>query len=303
MISMKKISAPLLMVLGIFVIIGGVLLVNNGIPTKVSVSKQLAMADTGYIVTPSAETIDYTMPYQIRWNIGGNINSFSISLFRSSQSGDRFVRQLGRVSGSSNFFSWIPSSTIVLTNLDDNKFKIGVNGFDAKGKIVGSAKSQLFAVARNSFSMTRDPLSSSEKILVKGSQITIGKFTITSRVSNLTFDNFTIRIVPKNVSVFRINVYAFTDSAYSIPDANFSSTLNPSGSLNSNGGVVLNGLTTINFPIKGGSDGYPLVVPSGENRYLKIVADISNIVPSGVTASLTTYAKGNTEILLDTVSK
>ena len=162
-------------------------------------------------------------------------------------------------------------------------------------------------------------LSSSERVLTAGDAKTLYKFKVTATNGEVALYKLSFSVssstatnaVTGGSTTTKFALYAFTDSAYSVADSNFSGTNNPGGLVNA--GSCFSNLgpnTAGNAPLGslgGGSalvEIYPattgcssgtttLTIPSGESRWFKLTGSVGTLAPSGTTDSIQVQLEGD----------
>jgi len=137
------------------------------------------------------------------------------------------------------------------------------------------------------------PLSFTERILVNGDNRTLYKFKVAASNGDVALYQqvFGVRhLTSSNLILSNVRLSAYTDSAYSVLDPNFSNCLN--GSIhqgNFDGAIAMQANCTGEVVFSSTFE-----IPQGETRWFKLEGSIANIAPSGTADAIQIRLLGDT---------
>ena len=159
-------------------------------------------------------------------------------------------------------------------------------------------------------------LTSSERVLIAGDNKPLYKFKVTANngdvaLYKVTFSVSSSTAAGTNATTTKFSLYAFTNESMSTADANFDTSTNPGGLVNS--GNCYSGRRSNSSGLSGGNLGTasalieiyadktgcnlatstPIVIPSGSSRWFKLVGSIGALASSGTTDTIQVQLEGD----------
>ncbi|MDE2001727.1 MAG: peptidoglycan-binding protein [Patescibacteria group bacterium] len=256
---------------------------------------------------------------------GDTATSSALSGFVIPKDGSKVMVVKGTLAGISTSGPLTRSGDLLKVDYDGDN--MGLNGNygtgSSSGSTIPSATTATSDTASNGVrimkaypTLQQVALSSGESTLTNGDAKTMYKFAVTANNGDVALYKMQFSVSSTtadtgNATTSKFALYAFTDSGFSTPDANFNGTNNPGGLVNAGScydglgsntaaanlsGNLGAGSVLVNiYPDKTGCNQgtTTLIVPSGATRWFKLVGSIGTLAPSGTSENIQVQLEGD----------